>query len=75
MKRTGVEKKVKVYTLQLHNDEVNTFHHVMDSLVKICGHSREQAEQCALLTHYKGLCAVKLGSMKQLKPMLAALCD
>lgn len=73
MKRAGTEKGLKVYMLILHNDDVNTFEHVMDTLIKVCGHSREQAEQCAFLVHYKGSCDVKRGSMKELEPLLALL--
>ncbi|MGC4128560.1 MAG: ATP-dependent Clp protease adaptor ClpS [Bergeyella sp.] len=58
-----------VYKLVLHNDDVNTFDYVIDCLIEICGHSLEQAEQCTILVHYKGKCAVKTGSMELLKPM------
>lgn len=40
----------------LFNDEVNTFDHVIETLVDVCKHSYEQAEQCSLLVHYKGKC-------------------
>lgn len=55
--------------LVLHNDDVNTFDFVIDSLIEICGHTPEQAEQCTILIHYKGKCTVKTGSMELLKPM------
>jgi ATP-dependent Clp protease adaptor protein ClpS len=51
------------------NDEVNTFEWVITTLVEICGHSEEQAEQCAMLIHTKGKYAVKEGSYEYLKPM------
>ena len=47
--------------LILYNDEVNTFEHVIKSLVEICGHDPIQAEQCAMLVHLKGSCEVKTG--------------
>jgi len=68
-------RKNKVYTLMLYNDEVNTFEHVIDCLIKVCGHSKEQAEQCTYLVHYKGKCDVKRGGLKELTPFLASLGD
>ncbi|WP_445721739.1 ATP-dependent Clp protease adaptor ClpS [Flavobacterium sp.] len=59
----------------LYNDDVNTFDHVIDTLVKVCNHEALQAEQCALLVHYKGQCAVKTGSYDELKPLCSALLD
>ena len=35
------------YILILHNDDHNTFDHVIESLIKYCGHELEQATQCA----------------------------
>ncbi len=55
--------------LILHNDEVNTFDFVIDSLIDICNHKTEQAEQCAYITHYKGKCDVKKGSFEILSPL------
>ncbi|MDB5274446.1 MAG: hypothetical protein JWO58_2813 [Chitinophagaceae bacterium] len=61
--------------LVVYNDEVNTFDHVIDTLIKVCRHSPEQAEQCTLIVHYKGKCAVKAGSFEELTPMRQAICD
>jgi ATP-dependent Clp protease adaptor protein ClpS len=61
--------------LVVYNDEVNTFDHVINVLMKVCEHSREQAEQCTLIIHYKGKCAVKKGSYEELKPMCEAILD
>jgi ATP-dependent Clp protease adaptor protein ClpS len=55
--------------LILHNDEVNTFDHVIDSLIEVCKHEFEQAEQCALITHYKGKCDIKAGEFDKLLTM------
>jgi len=55
--------------LILYNDEINTFDFVIESLMEVCGHDFEQAEQCALITHYKGRCAVKSGNYEELKGM------
>ncbi len=51
------------------NDEVNTFDWVIDTLIEVCGHTAEQAEQCAMFIHTKGKYAVKKGSFDILKPM------
>jgi ATP-dependent Clp protease adaptor protein ClpS len=61
--------------LVLYNDEVNTFDWVIESLVDICEHSVEQAEQCALLVHHKGRTQVKHGSLDFLLPRRRALED
>ena len=57
------------------NDDVNTFDHVILSLMEICQHTEEQAEQCALLVHYKGKCSVKRGDFDDLRPRCEALID
>lgn len=62
------------FAIVLHNDEVNTFDHVIDCLVKYCKHSEEQAEQCSLIVHYKGKCVVKQGDADELQPICDALC-
>ncbi len=69
------EKQDPVRFLILHNDEVNTFDHVIDSLIQVCQHDSVQAEQCAYITHYKGKCDVKTGSLDDLSPMRTALLE
>jgi ATP-dependent Clp protease adaptor protein ClpS len=59
----------------LHNDDVNTFDHVIESLVDICDHDPIQAEQCAWIVHYNGKCSVKRGTFDQLEPRCTALQD
>jgi ATP-dependent Clp protease adaptor protein ClpS len=61
--------------LVVFNDDVNTFDHVIETLVRVCKHTPEQAEQCTLLIHYKGKCAVKSGSFDFLKPMRESICE
>ena len=63
------------FELVVFNDDVNTFEHVTDTLIKVCKHTQEQAEQCTLLIHYKGKCSVKVGVYEQLVPMRQAICD
>lgn len=62
-------------TLIVWNDDLNTFDWVIDTLIEICGHSTEQAEQCALIIDSKGKYAVKEGIYDTLKPMCDAITD
>lgn len=55
--------------LVLHNDDIHTFDYVIDTLIDICNHNTLQAEQCTMLIHFKGKCAVKEGSFDTLKPI------
>lgn len=63
------------YTLILYNDDVNTFEHVINCLVKYCQHDVIQAEQCAWIVHTKGKCNVKSGGFNLLEPICTALSD
>lgn len=66
---------VKLYSLVVFNDDVNTFDHVIETLVEYCGHTYEQAEQCTLIIHFKGKCAVKNGDYEELVPIRTAITD
>ena len=57
----------------LFNDDINTFDHVIETLVITCNHSYEQAEQCSILVHYKGKCTVKTGPYSDLEPRCSKL--
>ena len=57
------------------NDEVNTFEWVIETLVEVCGHSYEQAEQCSYIIHFRGKYAVKEGSYTELKPFCDAITE
>ncbi len=61
--------------LIVFNDDINTFEHVIQTLIEVCNHTPEQAEQCTWIIHYKGKCAVKHGAYEELKPMRDAICD
>ena len=63
------------HEIVLYNDDVNTFDHVIECLIKYCQHEPEQAEQCAILVHYKGKCTVKTGTIDELKPQCSALLE
>jgi len=65
----------KAREIILHNDDVNTFEHVIISLMEICGHEPVQAEQCAWLVHHIGKCSVKRGTYTALRPLCEALCE
>lgn len=63
------------YQLIVWNDDVNTFDWVITTLIEICGHTQEQAEQCALFIHHKGQYAVKKDAFEILKPQCEAIND
>ncbi len=62
-----LEQETKQNEIVLYNDDVNTFDFVIDALIDICEHTPIQAEQCTVLVHYKGKCAVKTGAIEVLK--------
>ncbi len=59
----------------LYNDEVNTFDHVINTLIHACDHTPEQAEQCSIIVHHNGKCTVKTGELTDLKPRCSMLLD
>jgi ATP-dependent Clp protease adaptor protein ClpS len=65
----------KVYNLVVFNDDVNTFDFVITTLVDVCQHTADQAEQCTLIIHYKGKCTVKMGEFEELALMRNAICN
>ena len=73
-----VEVEVKLgeeWSLVVYNDDHNTFDHVIERLINICKHSVLQAEQCALIIHFKGKCTVKSGAYDKLEPMCTSLLE
>ena len=80
--RTMQEEETEVLTsheepcsLIVWNDEVNTFEWVIETLIEVCGHTNEQAEQCAMIIHTHGKYAVKRGAYDDLKPQCDAITD
>ena len=67
------EEVVKQNEIVLYNDDVNTFDHVIDTLIYACDHTPEQAEQCSIIVHYKGKCTVKTGPYDDLEPRCSML--
>lgn len=63
------------YQLRLHNDEYNTFDYVIDCLVSICKHTPDQAEQCALLVHFKGSYVVNSGPKEDMETQQKRMSD
>ena len=61
------------WNLVLYNDEHNTFDHVIEMLISICEHEAMQAEQCALMVHFKGKCSVLSGTYDELEPKCSKL--
>ncbi len=70
-----LEKPVELSNneIVLYNDDVNTFDHVIETLIYTCEHTPVQAEQCAMLVHYKGKCTVKTGAYEELVPRCSKL--
>ncbi len=69
------EKESNLNEIVLYNDDVNTFDHVINSLIFVCEHTPEQAEQCSIIVHYKGKCTVKTGEFNELKPRCTMLLE
>lgn len=63
------ELQSEVRELVLFNDDFNTFDFVIKTLIEVCDHEPEQAEQCTMIVHYRGKCAVKSGPLYELKPI------
>jgi ATP-dependent Clp protease adaptor protein ClpS len=69
------EKEQRQNEIVLYNDDVNTFDHVINTLIYACEHTHEQAEQCSIIVHYKGKCTVKTGPYEELEPRCSMLLD
>ncbi|MBL7842841.1 MAG: ATP-dependent Clp protease adaptor ClpS [Cyclobacteriaceae bacterium] len=70
-----VVETTELMDLVVFNDDFNTFEHVIETLIKVCKHTTEQAEQCTWIIHHKGRCTVKNGTFDFLKPMRDAICE
>ena len=68
-----LEQEVPQHEIILFNDDLHTFDYVIDALIDVCEHDYIQAEQCTILVHYKGKCAVKTGDYEELKPKCTKL--
>ena len=63
------------HEIVVYNDEVNTFDHVIETLIESCDHNPIQAEQCTLIIHYNGKCSVKSGEFKDLRPRCSKILE
>lgn len=71
-----LEEKVHTQNeIVLYNDDVNTFDHVIETLIYACDHTSEQAEQCSIIVHYNGKCTVKTGVYDDLKPRCSMMLE
>lgn len=70
-----LERESNQNEIILFNDDVNTFDHVINTLIYACEHTPEQAEQCSIIVHYKGKCTVKTGDYDELEPRCSMLLD
>jgi len=74
-KENSWEQGLQERLLILHNDEINTFDHVIGALQEVCNHDKVQAEQCALITHLKGCCEIKRGTLTELEDLQGILSE
>ncbi|MFM7299829.1 MAG: ATP-dependent Clp protease adaptor ClpS [Crocinitomicaceae bacterium] len=65
----ALEELIDQYNLVLYNDDVNTFDHVINCLIRICKHEMMEAEQCTWIVHVNGKCKVRNGSLEELEGM------
>ena len=65
----------EVYQIVLFNDDYNTFDWVIKALVEVCDHNPIQAEQCAMIVHYKGKYTIKSGEKDDMINRCIALLD
>ena len=63
------------FKIIIYNDDVNTFDHVIETLMELCQHSNIQAEQCAWIIHNNGKCDVKRGAYSDLEPICTGLLE
>lgn len=72
-KKEHKTKTAKTWNIVVYNDNVNTFQHVIMTLMSVCGHAFEQAEQCSVIIHHNGKCEVKRGEYLDLLPICEGL--
>lgn len=59
-------EECKKYNIILHNDDIHSFPYVMACLIRMCEHTQQQAEQCALLVHLNGKCQISSGNFEDM---------
>ncbi len=61
--------------LVVFNDDHNSFDYVIECFVEVLEHETTQAEQLAMLIHFKGKATVMTASFEVLHPYKDALCE
>lgn len=74
-KKSRFSKKEEKYHLILYNDEINTFDFVIETLINVMNFHETQAEQLAILAHYRGTMIIKKGNLKELNSYCKRLQD
>lgn len=67
------ELKTSPYVVWLHNDDYNSFDHVIECMISVCGHDQESASQIAHLVHFKGKCDAKRGEKEKMEKIFNTL--
>ncbi len=67
--------KNQIRDLVVHNDDFNTFDFVIKTLIEVCEHEPQQAEQCTFIIHHNGKCTVRSADYNTLKPMYRNILD
>lgn len=63
----------KTHKITLYNDNKHDFLYVIACLIRICKHSPEQAEQCAMIVDSKGSYDVASGTFNDMYEKLMSL--
>lgn len=61
--------------LVVFNDDVNSFDYVIECFIDVLDHDTVQAEQLAMLIHFKGKATVMTAPFEVLHPYKDALCE
>lgn len=73
MSKKRLTNKRGKWEVILHNDNRNTFDHVIDSLMDVCGHNYLQSVQCATLVHNNGKCSIFVDTYEECESVLQDL--
>lgn len=73
-KKQSTSKRGK-WEVILHNDNHNTYDHVVDSLMEVCGHNYIQSVQCATLVDRTGKCSIFVDSYDECESVTRELQD
>lgn len=71
-KKQSTNKRGK-WQVMLHNDNHNTFDHVITCLMESCGHNYLQSVQCAQLVHNTSKCSIFVDSYDECESVFEEL--